>query len=287
MVDHDGRPPDAPTESPPSLTGTGRSQLRLFVVLAYGLSWSWWLPMLVAGARVETGRGWPTHLVGLMGPAIAAMVATAVYGGRDGLRDLAARCVRWRVDQRVWWLVLATILAGLLPPLVTGADLDGFGRYSGAPQWGPLMVVFVLVVNGYGEELGWRGVLWDVLRTRHGFRRSTLTTWAVWGLWHLPLFWIVASFADMGPLGAAGWAVGLFFGTVVLGWLYEFADRSLLAVVVWHVAYNFGVATDATGPVGAAVLTMGVIVGGVAIMRVHGRDGPRPPGAVRRPPVVA
>jgi hypothetical protein len=40
----------------------------MFFVLAYALSWAWWLPIVVSGGSVGRGDAWPTHLPGLLGP---------------------------------------------------------------------------------------------------------------------------------------------------------------------------------------------------------------------------
>ncbi|MEZ5238966.1 MAG: CPBP family intramembrane glutamic endopeptidase [Microthrixaceae bacterium] len=255
-----------------------RRGLVLFVGLSYLLAWAWWVPLALGGTTVAPGQGWPTHLVGLMAPSIAALVATGATGGRSSVVDLLRRCVRWRFDRRVYWLVLATAAIGALASMAPGdVDWAGFGRYSGAPAWGPVTVLVVLVVNGFGEEIGWRGFLWDRLLPERGFRDSAVVVWLVWGTWHLPLFWVVASYRDFAPIGVIGWVVSLFFGTVFLGWLYEFSGRSILAVVLWHVVYNFAVATDGSSSWGSAVLSGAVVVAGLVIMRSGGRLPSRAP----------
>ena len=71
-----------------------------YVALSLLFSWAWWVPMVLAGQVVRAGQGWPTHLLGLTGPALAAVVGTAAADGRPGLADLWARAVRWRVPLR-------------------------------------------------------------------------------------------------------------------------------------------------------------------------------------------
>lgn len=145
-----------PTTAPTAVRD--RRSVLLFVVLCYVLAWAWWVPMAVSGTVVVPGRGWPTHLVGLMAPSVAAVVATAAGGGRRALADLGRRCLRERVDGRVYGIIALTALVGLVPALVLpGTDWSGFARYSGAPRWGVLTIVVVLVLNGFGEEVGWRG----------------------------------------------------------------------------------------------------------------------------------
>src|SRR5687767_3331925 len=71
-----------------------------FLVGAYALSWGWWWSIAAAGEIVRPGLAWPTHMPGLLGPAVAAFVVSAVVDGRGGVIDLARRVVRlpggWR-----------------------------------------------------------------------------------------------------------------------------------------------------------------------------------------------
>ena len=53
--------------------------LIVFTVLAFALSWASWLVLLAQGLRVAPGSD-DTHLPGLMGPAIAALVTFAAFG---------------------------------------------------------------------------------------------------------------------------------------------------------------------------------------------------------------
>ena len=87
-----------------------RHPVLSYVVLAYALGWSWYVPLAVRGDVVRMGVGWPTHLPGLAGPALAAVVVTALVDGRAGLRDLWARVTRWRIGWR-WWAVVAGTLS--------------------------------------------------------------------------------------------------------------------------------------------------------------------------------
>jgi hypothetical protein len=101
-----------------------RHPLGTFYLLAFLISWGYWVPNAVSGGDL-------THAPGLMGPMIAALVITGLTGGRAGLRDLAARMTRWRVPVR--WYVAAVaplavavgVTATLEPgrdPLLTGKD---------------------------------------------------------------------------------------------------------------------------------------------------------------------
>ena len=180
--------------------------------------------------------------------------------------------VTFGVPMIAWVAVAAAVLLALLAMLVADDPTESLS-YSGAPELGISTVLIVLLLNGFGEELGWRGFMVTRLRTERSLRDTSVIVWLVWGCWHLPLFWIVANFRDFGVAGTVGWVVGLFFGSVFLAWLVGAARGSVLVVALWHTAYNFATATEAGAGGVAAVATMAVVLATVWIMR-SGVDGP-------------
>lgn len=265
-------------EPSPTERRTRRMTVGWFIVLAYVFSWSFWLPLAVTGAVVVAGTGWPSHLPGLLGPALAAVVVTGVFRGTGGLRELWSRVTRWRVDFRWYVLVVGTAaLAGVAWILSPGWTTEDFLRFSGAPSLTPvLLVLYVLVVNGFGEEIGWRGLLAEHLLDTRSTLSTALVVGGVWAGWHLPLFWIVGNFRDLSPAGVTGWCVGILCGSVFLTWMYRSARHSVLIVALWHTAYNFTTATTATAGTFAAVVSTAVIIAAVVIAAVPAsRRSPR------------
>jgi membrane protease YdiL (CAAX protease family) len=262
------------------LTGTrarrtprgGWGPLVAYGVLAYAFSWSWWWTMAARGEVSRPGVGWPSHLPGLLGPALAAVVVTAVTQGRAGLADLWSRMTRWRLPLWCWGVLLVTLgllTAPLVHDRVTGRTPHArdFLVYSGVPVWPALaLVLYVVVVNGFGEEIGWREFLAERLLTATSTRMTALLVWAVWAGWHIPMFWVVESFRSFGPGGVVGWAVGLGFGSVVLTNLYVAGRHSILLVALWHTAFNLTTATAAANGLVAAVSSTAVCVAGVVLL---------------------
>ncbi|MFG2006811.1 hypothetical protein ACGFNU_47460 [Spirillospora sp. NPDC048911] len=75
---------------------SSRRPIVTFVVVAYALSWVWWLPLALGGHVVVTGAS-PTHLPGLLGPMLAALLVASAVDGRLGLVTLARSMVSWRM----------------------------------------------------------------------------------------------------------------------------------------------------------------------------------------------
>lgn len=238
--------------------------------------------MAVREQVTRPGQGWPTHLPGLMGPAFAAVVVTLGWQGTGALRDLGRRAVRWRGVGRWWWSVPGIIALGVIGVAVSAAtgtpvDLAGIGEYSGAPVTSVFLLLgYVLLVSGYGQELGWRGLLAEGLVDRLGEARTAVTVTVAWAAWYLPLFWVVDGFRSMG-WATAGWVLGLLAGSVVLTRLYVGSGRSVLLVALWHTAFDFTSATAATRGLSAAITSTAVMVAAVVVLvRARTRDRAAP-----------
>ena len=260
-----------------------------FYLLTLTLSWGYWLMLVAQGRHVASGSG-VTHFPGLLGPMLAAMAVTTVVGGRKALLELVGRMFRlvpnWRSG-----LLLA------LSPLALGAlafvalrflgkplpNAEGFAQFPGLPEHWPLagVVAVVIVVNGFGEETGWRGFLTEHLLHTQSRVRATLTVGLLWSLWHLPLFWLNTSMtALVGPV-LIGWLFALVCGAFVLAQVYLATGHSILCVALWHAAYNMMVATEIGTGLPAAITGTAVMVWGVIVAICWWRAPAEPPGPDR------
>jgi membrane protease YdiL (CAAX protease family) len=245
-------------------------RVAAFLALTFGLSWGWWGGMWLLGLRVTEG-GEATHLPGLAGPLLAALSVTALLDGRAGLAGFLRRLIR--MPPRTLWPILVAWPAAAACWHLAAVALDGGPEasallaYPGLPVSWPLWIgpPVVLLLNGLGEEAGWRGFLTPLLAAAHGPFAGILAVATLWGLWHMPLFAIHDGFAAMLGLPVLGWALGLVCGAFVLSDLHERAGKTVMTPALWHVGYNYAVAPPAAGATLGAVLTMPVVIWGLAI----------------------
>lgn len=240
-----------------------------FFVLAFAFSWAWTIPWAATGHTVYPGRGWPTDLPSLLGPLTAAIVVTAWTTGRLGVTDLVSRMRRWRIGWR-WWLAaispvgfLALALMGLAATGTVPAR-SGFAQFSGIPSVGVVGVALVVVVvGGLGEETGWRGYALPQLQRRFTPLNATLIVATAWATWHIPLFFYLESYKTFKIAMLPVFFFGLACGAVIATWIYNRTGGSILAVAVWHGAYNMAGATNAattgSGALAAIIWTLIVI----------------------------
>jgi hypothetical protein len=202
-----------------------RHTLVAFFVLAYGLSWGFYL----------LSATWPAFpFLFPFGSVIAAIIVASVTRGREGLRDLLSRCLRWRVGLR--WYV-----AALLVPVVIGLAVVGLNILLGAPmptsaQLGPWYSLFLLfpmalIDAPLQENSGWHGYAMP----RFPASRSALTNTLILGVllagWHAPL-------ALAGGAIAVPYLITTVLSAVVTNWVYYNARQSALIAILYHTAGN-------------------------------------------------
>jgi len=201
-----------------------RYPLAAFFVLAYALTW-WVYPLMQFSPLLG--------LPGVFGPAFAAIIMAAVVDGRQGMKALLSRTVRWRVGVR--WYVVALGLPAILALTAAGLHL-----LLGAPntiQLGGLsvldFVVFVLVI---GEELGWRGYALPGLLAKRSALAASLILGVLWGAWHLPTFFVPG--APQYGLPFSAFVLVTMAYSVLLGWVYVHTNGSVLIATLFHGAIN-------------------------------------------------
>jgi uncharacterized protein len=228
---------------------TARHPLTAFLVLVFAVAYPMVsLPILAShglvpgGALMERLPISPDELAGLLlaltGLLPATLYVTWATDGRDGLRRLLSRMLRWRVGVG-WWLL---VIAGL-PVLTIGtALLFGDSLKTIDPislvtsQLGLLAVNFILV--NIWEEAAWAGFLQTRLERRHSIVVAALITAVPFAFAHWPL----AFFGDV-TVGsvAVGLVLYLILGVIfrpMLGVFLRGTRDSVLLVALLHSVFN-------------------------------------------------
>jgi membrane protease YdiL (CAAX protease family) len=237
--------------------------LFVFFVLAYAFSWAVEIPLaLRAQGLIQVRIPFAVHYLAAYGPMLAALIMTWLADGREGLRELFRRMLKWRL-RPVWWLVAIAplILYGLVAVTLRAIqgsmpDVAAVGRVDFMPSLGIGALFFWVLTFGFGEETGWRGYALPRLQRGRSALWATLILWALWALWHLPLFFYSYDLSVV-----PGLLIGLLAGAVTFTWLYNSTGGSILAVAVWHGAFDFttGCIACKTG-VTAAILSTLVMI---------------------------
>ena len=218
-----------------------RHPVASFLVLAHVGLWTSVLPILFLDAPPR-----PLSAVGaLVGLALPAFAVTAATAGREGVRDLLHRSLRWRVAIRWYVLALFAIPLGTLAvaPFVAGTPLGPLADQSGALLWAfSTEIVVALVTVQLFEEIGWLGFAQHTLQARHGALKASLLLAPAFGLVHLPFYFIGAPITVQraGMVLAQMLMVIPFavFLRALLAWMYNRTAASVLLGAILHASFN-------------------------------------------------
>jgi membrane protease YdiL (CAAX protease family) len=207
---------------------TETSGLTAFFALACLTTWLLALPTALAWMQHRTPAPYAIAGAGLsaFGPLLAAL---AVAGPRREFRQVFGR---WRTNPG--WILLALAGAPIIHLLATAlfAAIGGHPtRWFYPPNTPELLAA--LVVFPIGEEFGWRGFAHPRLVARFGPVRGCLILGALWGVWHLG-YSITPAGGRFDLLGFGITVTELPFYSVLLGWVFERADRSMAVAIAAH-----------------------------------------------------
>lgn len=247
-----------------------------FFALAWACSWLFMVPLALAKhGWIAPLPGW-LHYLSAYGPAVAALLVTAVAEGRPGLRAWWSRVTRWRAGGGPWLLAISPVLLYLVAALAQRAahgswpDVRLLGRVNFLPDLGAWVVALWLLNSGFGEESGWRGCALPMLRRRFGPRVASVVIAGGWMIWHVPAFFYLPSYERLGAGMLVGFFVGILSGSFLLTWLSERSGASALLPIVWHGLFNLTTAPPSSGGLVAAVSSSAItLLGFVAAWRLR------------------
>ena len=212
-----------------------------FILQAYLISWSITLPLaLSSNGILDIGLPQSLTILASFGPTISAVILWAQEKGIQNIPSHLWGCLKPRV--KPVWLFVA-----LLGPSIVGALSVFLGAFiRGSPpdfRWAaglsafPVVFLFVFFLGGpLGEEYGWRGYALPRLLDKFGWIKGNLILGAVWGLWHLPLFWIIDTPQSEIPL--IGFMLQIMGTTFIYSWIMQGTGGSIFTAMLFHTAGN-------------------------------------------------
>jgi membrane protease YdiL (CAAX protease family) len=217
------------------LTGDSKAMLQdlirlnpvlSFFVLALAITWIAFIHFYLAGGE--------TAALFTFGPFVAAVIVSAIVGGRPRVWTLLRSIAHWRVGP-IWYLVAigfpiaVQLLANWLNPVLG----SGPGNWSAIPPAGQIAVTVAILAifsGPLGEEPGWRGFAVPELLQRHAAVGVSLMVGIVWSTWHLPL----ALLGEYSLFAALLTTIAAF----VFTWLWQNTQGSVLLAILMHVSHQ-------------------------------------------------
>jgi hypothetical protein len=222
------------------LSFTKRSLLIPFFLLTYGITWGIGafvilFPRVFQDFFGEISSYNPIAFAAVAAPTIAAVILTWVYEGWNGLRALLARLTAWRAGVQWYALILIGIPLGGWLVVVFVHPEPVYDLSTPALVWGALIHLFLF--GPLIEEPGWRGFALPRLLNRFTPFVSSLILGVMWGVWHLPSFFI--SSLVQADLSLPLFLVMGIATSVLMTWIFSHTGGSVLFAILFHYAVNF------------------------------------------------
>lgn len=207
-----------------------------FLIISFGLTWAIlalyiFIPRQTAALLGQlTGRH-PLFYLATYSPAIAAFIVIGMQGGRQGLARFLGRLLLWRAS--LGWYVF--ILLALPLVFIAGSWLKGnLAEYTYPFSTIPalLAALFFMLIKGPVEEFGWRGFALPLLQRKLAPVWAGLLIGIIWGLWHLPVFFIAGTPQSAWPF--APFFLGNIAISLLMTALFNDSRGSLLLPMAFH-----------------------------------------------------
>ena len=215
-----------------------RKPLVSYILITYGFTWIVLSPLIWLYDRIPPVYRELWHIIGPLGPAISAIIVIRIWKGKEGLKELGKRCIKYAGIGLLLFSLLPLLVFAIVFPIenflgsFTFSDLIN----SFSEEYGGVIWLFPLASLSYGifEEIGWRGFLLPYLQRKFNSLVSTLILTPIWWLWHLPMFFyryeLFFAIAIMPLL--------MFSGTSVFTWLFNTSKGSVLMTIIAHISYD-------------------------------------------------
>jgi membrane protease YdiL (CAAX protease family) len=255
------------------MTEENKKRLKLFLILAFGISWTAAIVIIATGGLENS-----PEVIADSGITLAVVLLASVYMWGPAIANILTHIITkegWSNHllnsrlKKTWpYWVTAWITPGLLTrvgaalffvlfPSYYDADLstlkaqlEASGMADQIANPIPLIIqqiVIAIVLSPilnfgatFGEEFGWRGYLQPKLEVL-GKRKALIITSVIWGIWHWPIIWLGHNYGlDYWGYPWLGLLATVWFTLsigVFFGWL-SMKAKNVWPAVIAHSAIN-------------------------------------------------
>lgn len=220
-----------------------------FFLLTFAYSWIIWIPSVLDGIGIKlpfsvAGYSTVVVIIGAFAPLLAAITLVVREEGWKGMRAFFGQALDFHI--KPVFLVVALALPMLIHviahylALAVGLDVAKTLFPTEIPV-APIVLaipyfILMLVIGGGQEEFGWRGYAQEPLQEKIGVMPASLVIGVIWGIWHLPLWFM------RGDLHSAYSFLAFVMMTtsisIMYAWLYNSSGKKLIVVMFFHAMNN-------------------------------------------------
>jgi len=230
-------------------------EAAIFSAITLGLSYFvFWGPLAVTQTQaisfVDKSKGpvWAIllYIFGGFVPSIVGLAMYRITDGAAGFKSALKRSIQLKLGAKWYGISLGIIVLGGLSQIALNSMFGHAFNYSIIVVQLPSLIPLI-ILGPLSEEFGWRGYLLGKLQTRLNPLAASLIVGIVWGLWHLPLFYMNATSQHVLGIPFIGFVLNLISISIIMTWIMNNTGRSLWAAIFFHWIYTFCLQVVSTG----------------------------------------
>jgi len=229
-------------------------KIVLFTLITFALSWTaWWILVFIKqdnSGIFQNPLYFIIFFVGGIAPTLAPFLA--IFFTDKEFKEYFLTIVKFRVSIFYYLIGICLIFGIACLGIWINALIKGSVWSSSSPGFISLVrLTLMMVVFGGLEELGWRGLLLPALSKFFQVQIAAMIVGVVWGLWHLPLFFMHGAAQYRSDFSVFMiQVIGMGF---VLAWLYG-RTKSVFICVLFHAFSNAVSSSGLSSPSGNGVV---------------------------------
>ena len=220
-----------------------------FFLLTFAYSWLIWIPSVLDGIGIAlpfrvAGYSIVVVVIGAFAPMLAGITLVARNTGWKGARAFLGQALNFRFKPIFLVVALAlpllvhaashylAIAVGLdIAPTLFPADMPVAPLVLAIPYF-----FLMLFIGGGQEEFGWRGYAQEPLQEQMGVLPASLVIGLIWGIWHLPLWFMAGDLHS--SYSFLAFVVMTISISIVYAWLFNSSGKKLILVMFFHAMNN-------------------------------------------------
>ncbi len=191
----------------------------------------------------------PVMIPSLLSPLAIALWLIKTQGNKELKKDFKKRLTLFNSVTQSYWAVIFLLLP-VVVLLATSVSLlvgQSVQQFSFSEEFTVLsgqvaVSIAIMFLAPAFEELGWRGYGMDSLLYGRNLLAASLVFTILWGLWHVPLFFIKGYYhyeiLHLNSLYALNFFVALLPATILSNWIFYKTNRSIPAIILFHFMLN-------------------------------------------------
>ena len=224
--------------------------LLIFFLLSIGITWILYLLIVLLKLNPYQMPGAICLFFGGCSPSLIGFILAMSANDEKGRIDYLKRLYKPSLIKPVWWLLIILVFPlimfiSILINILLGGALPGMDMINniGVQPFSFFFYIFLSFMSGpFSEEMGWRGFALEPLIRKIGFIKGSLILGLIWGIWHLPLYFMPETWhGKMGFELTGFWSfmlmsIGL---SVIMSFMFVKTKRSILSAMLIHLSNNF------------------------------------------------